>query len=57
VAPNAPTAPQALVLLARLCGERMQDPTRAASVYRYIVHRYPNTDAARFAAQRLPPSA
>lgn len=57
VAPNAATAPQALVLLARLCGERMQDPTRAASVYRYIVHRYPNTDAARFAAQRLPPSA
>lgn len=57
VAPNAATAPQALVLLARLCGERMQDPARALSVYRYVVHRYPNTDAARFAAQRLSPSA
>ncbi|HEX8702108.1 MAG TPA: hypothetical protein VF815_24975 [Myxococcaceae bacterium] len=57
VAPNAPTAPQALVLLARLCGERMGDAQRAQSVYRYIVHRYPNTDASRFAAQRLPPSA
>jgi hypothetical protein len=57
VAPNAPTAPQALVLLARLCGERMGDPRRAQSVYRYIVHRYPNTDASRFAAQRLPPGA
>jgi hypothetical protein len=57
VAPNAATAPQALVLLARLCAERMQDPERAQSVYRYIVHRYPNTDASRFAAQRLAPSA
>jgi hypothetical protein len=57
VAPDAPTAPQALVLLARLCGERMGDPQRAQSVYRYIVHRYPNTDASRFAAQRLPPGA
>jgi len=45
------------VLLARLCGERMGDPQRAQSVYRYIVHRYPNTDASKFAAQRLPPSA
>jgi hypothetical protein len=57
VAPNAPTAPQALVLLARLCAERLQDAARAQSVYRYIVHRYPNTDASRFAAQRLPPEA
>ncbi len=57
VAPNAPTAPQALVLLARVCAERLQDPQRAQSVYRYIVHRYPDTDASRFAAQRLPPSA
>ncbi len=53
VAPNVATAPQALVLLARLCAERMQDPERAQSVYRYIVHRYPGTEAARFATQRL----
>ncbi len=57
VAPDSPVAPQALVLLARLCAERMQDPARAYSVYRYIVHRYPDTDASRYAAQRLPPEA
>ncbi|WP_224244480.1 tetratricopeptide repeat protein [Hyalangium gracile] len=55
VAPESPVAPQALVLLARLCAERMSDPARAQSVYRYIVHRYPDTDASRFAAQRLTP--
>jgi len=57
VAPDSPVAPQALVLLARLCAERIKDPTRAASVYRYIIHRYPDTDASRFAAQRLGPAA
>ncbi len=57
VAPDSPLAPQALVLLARLCAERMKDPARATSVYRYILHRYPDTDASRFAAQRLGPSA
>jgi hypothetical protein len=57
VAPDSPVAPQALVLLARLCAERMKDPARATNVYRYILHRYPNTDASRFAAQRLGPAA
>jgi TolA-binding protein len=57
VAPDSPVAPQALVLLARLCDERMRNPERAQSVYRYIVHRYPDTDASRFAAKRLPPEA
>jgi hypothetical protein len=57
VAPESPLAPQALVLLARLCAERMKDPARATSVYRYILHRYPDTDASRFAAQRLGPPA
>jgi hypothetical protein len=57
VAPDSPVAPQALVLLARLCAERMRDPSRAQSVFRYIVHRYPNTDASRFAAQRIEPEA
>jgi hypothetical protein len=55
VAPDSPVAPQALVLLARLCAERMKDPARAQSVFRYIVHRYPNTDASKFAAQRIEP--
>ncbi|HSP77326.1 MAG TPA: tetratricopeptide repeat protein [Myxococcaceae bacterium] len=53
VAPEDPLAPRALVLLARVLGERMEDPSRARSVYRYIVERYPETDASRFAQSRL----
>jgi hypothetical protein len=56
-APEDPLAPRALVLLARVLGERMQDPTRAQEVYRYIVERYPGTEASRFAQVRLPPTA
>jgi hypothetical protein len=55
VAPDGPTAPRALVMLARVFGERLQEPQRAEELYRYIVHRYPDTDASRFAQQRLPP--
>ncbi|MGZ3459455.1 MAG: tetratricopeptide repeat protein [Archangium sp.] len=55
-APEDPLAPRALVLLARVLGERMQDATRAQDVYRYIVDRYPDTDASRFAQARLPPT-
>lgn len=54
VAPDAPTAPRALVILARVFGERLQEPERAEGIYRYIVHRYPDTDASRFAEQRIP---
>ncbi len=57
VAPDAPEASRALVLLARLYGERLQEPERAANIYRYVVHRYPNTDASRFAQARLPPTS
>jgi hypothetical protein len=55
VDPEGPVAPRALVMLARVFGERMQEPQRAEELYRYIVHRYPDTDASRFAQQRLPP--
>ncbi|HYO59455.1 hypothetical protein [Archangium sp.] len=55
-APDDPLAPRALVLLARVLGERMQEQTRAQDVYRYIVDRYPETDASRFAQGRLPPT-
>jgi hypothetical protein len=55
-APDDPLAPRALVLLARVLGERMQEPVRARDVYRYIVDRYPDTDASRFARARLPPT-
>lgn len=56
VAPDAPSAPRALVLMARVLGERLGEPSRAQEVYRYVVHRYPDTDASRFAAGRLPPT-
>jgi hypothetical protein len=56
VAPEDPLAPRALVLLARVLGERMRDAARAEDVYRYIVDRYPDTDASRFAQARLPPT-
>lgn len=56
-APDDPLAPKALVLLARVLGERMQDAVRAQDVYRYIVDRYPDTDASRFAQARLPPTS
>lgn len=56
VAPEDPLAPRALVLLARVLGERMQDAGRAREVYQYIVDRYPDTDASRFAQAQLPPT-
>ncbi|QSQ16644.1 hypothetical protein [Myxococcus landrumensis] len=51
VAPDQETAPRALVLLARVLGERMNDTARAEEVYRYVQHRYPDTAAARFASK------
>nr|WP_128798259.1 hypothetical protein [Corallococcus coralloides] len=56
-APDEPTAPRALVLLARVQGEKLGNTVRAEEIYRYIVHRYPDTEAARFAHARLPPAA
>ncbi|MCP3097752.1 hypothetical protein LZ198_02550 [Myxococcus sp. K15C18031901] len=57
VAPDDPTAPRALVLLARVLGERMNDVARAEEVYRYVLHRYPDTNAARFASERVRPTS
>lgn len=57
VAPDSPTAPRALVLLARVLGERMQDTARAEEVYRYVLHRYPDTSAARYASERTRPAS
>ncbi|WP_224245921.1 tetratricopeptide repeat protein [Hyalangium gracile] len=57
VAPDGPEASRALVLLARVYGERLKEPERAASIYRYVVHRYPNTDASRFASRHLSPTS
>jgi tetratricopeptide (TPR) repeat protein len=57
VAPDGPAASRALVLLARVYAERLQEPERAQSIYRYVVHRYPNTDASRFAQAHLSPTS
>jgi tetratricopeptide (TPR) repeat protein len=57
VAPDGPAASRALVLLARVYAERLQEPERAQSIYRYVVHRYPDTDASRFALARLSPTS
>lgn len=57
VAPDEDTAPRALVLLARVLGERMHEVARAEEVYRYVLHRYPDTSAARYARERVPPSS
>ncbi|MBN8231553.1 hypothetical protein JYK02_28975 [Corallococcus macrosporus] len=56
-APDEPTAPRALVFLARVQGEKLGNAVRAEEIYRYILHRYPDTDAARFAHARLTPAA
>jgi tetratricopeptide (TPR) repeat protein len=57
VAPDGPAASRALVLLARVYAERLQELERAESIYRYVVHRYPDTDASRFAQAHLPPTS
>ncbi|WP_395848091.1 tol-pal system YbgF family protein [Cystobacter fuscus] len=57
VAPDGSEASRALVLLARVYAERMKEPERARSIYQYVVHRYPDTDALRFARKHLPPAS
>lgn len=53
VAPEAPLASRALVLQARVCAERLHDTERAQNLYRYILHRYPGTEASHFAQKHL----
>ncbi|MFP2895035.1 tetratricopeptide repeat protein [Corallococcus sp. 4LFB] len=55
--PDEPTAPRARVLLARVQGEKLGNAVRAEEIHRYILHRHPDTEAARFAHARLPPAA
>jgi tetratricopeptide (TPR) repeat protein len=51
--PADPAAPRALVVLARVYAERLNDAAAALEVYRAVVARYPNTEAARYAQARL----
>ncbi len=52
-APGGAAAPRALVILARLCAERLGAAEEAAALYRRVVETFPGTAAARFAAERL----
>jgi TolA-binding protein len=52
-APDDPLAPKACILLARVYAEKLGDAASAGKLYRYVLQRYPGTDAARFAEQRL----
>jgi hypothetical protein len=54
--PQSPSAPRAFVLLARVVGERMGDVAGAQRIYAHVVKHYPDSEAARFARQRLTPS-
>jgi serine/threonine protein kinase len=51
--PDGPLAPRALVLMARVLGERLGATARARQAYQYVLARYPGTDAARFAQGQL----
>ncbi|MBX7101168.1 MAG: B-box zinc finger protein [Myxococcaceae bacterium] len=50
---DAETAPTALVLLGRIYLEKLGDPGRAQHVFQVAAARYPQTEAGRFAAERL----
>ncbi len=56
LSPDCPAAPKALVMMGRIYAERLGDPATAARVYQHLVQRYPGTEAAAFAQQRLPPA-
>ena len=48
-----PALPRALVILARLLGERLGEPERAGQLFEEVVRRFPGTSAAAFASERL----
>ena len=55
--PKSDVAPRALVILARLCAEKLDAPDEAEAVYRRVVAQYPDSDAARYARERLTSAA
>lgn len=52
-APNDPQAPRAMVILARLCAERLGAADEASALYRRVLERFPASEAAAYARQRL----
>ncbi|MHB8875689.1 MAG: B-box zinc finger protein [Myxococcaceae bacterium] len=53
--PADPLAPKALVVLARVYGEKLGEPDAAARLYQHVLKSYPGTPAAKFAEGRLSP--
>jgi hypothetical protein len=52
-APGAGCAPRAMVILARLCAERLGSEAEARELYASVAERFPDTSAAAFARERL----
>ncbi|MFW6369226.1 MAG: tetratricopeptide repeat protein, partial [Myxococcota bacterium] len=51
--PTHELVPRAMVLLARLSGERLGDLARAEELYQDVLQRFPGTSAADFAKKQL----
>ncbi|HEX4384801.1 MAG TPA: hypothetical protein VH083_17705 [Myxococcales bacterium] len=52
-APGASCAPRAMVILARLCAERLESQAEARELYASVAERFPDSSAAAFARERL----
>ncbi len=53
--PAGPLASRALVLMARVYGEKLGNAQAAAKLYEHVVRNYPGTPAAHYAQARLTP--
>lgn len=51
--PDDAAIAKGLVILARLHGERLENPARAAALYAEVIRRFPGTSAAAFAQAQL----
>lgn len=50
---DGPALAKAMVVLARLCAERLGDAARSRRLYAEVVRRFPGSPAAKFAAEQL----
>lgn len=53
--PDDPLAPKALVLLARIYGEKLGNAGAAVKLFEHVLKSYPGSSAAKFAQSKLPP--
>jgi hypothetical protein len=52
--PDDPLAPKALVLMARIYGEKLGNAGAAVKLFEHVLKSYPGTPAAKFAQSKLP---